>query len=228
MEKETDSSGASSNKLLRAVLEGVHLIRITTLYELTACLRTMCPKDYSQRARPLSRRVSAALREEEENRNRDIDVMIQAKSLPGHTSMIVIDSLSFLFRAPPSKDPTTKRARLTALDEVRDFARRVVQKRGLSIVFTNQMAFKVVSREGNLTTFEDKNGTSRLFAALAVREPQTGSGSVMTEMSILGTDVTRLLLFRAGSGGDRYVQTLDDGNTWIPYVLHYGESTQAE
>lgn len=155
------------------------------------------------------------MREEEENRRRALDAMSQTKSLGPHTSLVIIDSLSFLFRAPPSKDATISRARLTALEEVRDFARRAVQKRGLAIAFMNQMAFKVVSREGNLTTFEDKNGTSRLFAALANRDGQTGSTE---ETSFMGPQVSRLLLFRTGSDGSRFIKVLGHDTSWIPYV----------
>ena len=194
-------SRLSKLALLRSVLSGIHYIRCTSDYELLAILQTALPANRRGGLASQTSRSQAA--------NKDVKPPF-ASTLPFRTSLILIDSLSYHLRSSlPNEAQQQRNQRLHIIDELRAFCVRS-SRRGIKVVFSNQMGITFLDRNGNTTNLTDKDGQGYLVPVVRQKS-----------QSILGEHIWRIVLFRAGN------QTSEGVSSHHAYFLHRPSTVSA-
>lgn len=217
-------SMTSRLRLLRILLSGIHYCRCASDYELLALLRTLLPVD----RRKVSSQLTSSQSTFKENKH------APSGTFPIRTSMVIIDSISYLLRAPlPDDGRLFARQRSRLIEEIRLFCARC-SSRGIKVIFSNQMKMVIVDKYGNQTDMNNKEGEGHFIPLI-----QHMNGS-----SILGNHVWRLMLFRDGrqqcnsNDGSHFAHIIGrpariagsvnqkgemiDWTTWIPIAIQYG------
>ncbi|PWN50698.1 hypothetical protein IE53DRAFT_362168 [Violaceomyces palustris] len=112
-------SGFDQDGLFRAVLSGIHISRITSPHELIAALSCCLPPPNNEDAMSCRRGAYEDDLDCYKEANNGPDDYEYAKAfLPGRTSIIIIDTLSYLFRAP-STSARERSLRNASLEKIR-------------------------------------------------------------------------------------------------------------
>lgn len=189
LRKRNFHSAQFEQKLVNDVLDGIHLSRCTTLHELLATLELLAPGNAvsshpssSHLAAPQpapatpsqSSQTAQALRAAG-----DLERHQREKTPPSNTSLIIIDSVSYYFRAPVvGNEPSIRRDRALHLAAIRAFVARArapppplhQQLLVPCIVATNQMALTFVDpNSGERTRLTDEKSRGRLQPSLPLR-----------------------------------------------------------
>lgn len=170
--------------LERCLLQGIHLVRIASLSDLLAFLG-----------------VAASS-------------VLKVPGLPPRTSLLILDSISFLLNTHTLAPNASREQRKTrqdaiqhvvqALTALRDF--RIPEHDRLTVVVTNQMATRMPGERRPDTGLE-----SVLVPSLTAAPSMRGSFDASAYdwgPSILGRSGWRILLFYQGAQGTRYVACL--------------------
>lgn len=213
--RSTDGTMARG-ELIQTVLQGIHLSRCTSIYEFLAALEALVPPPLTGKDAAQSSCVRGKMSV------MDTEYLLRSKRLPPRTRTLMIDSISYFFRAPVVDTSSARMERQRQLSSIRAFVTRARQIHGLRIVTTNQMALTFVSANGERGRPTDEGSSCQLWPSLRGWAPD----------SIVAEHAWQLLLFRSGDRGDRFAQIVarpaslrtawsDEKywHTWIPYTF---------
>lgn len=146
-----NSTRPSRGTLLEHTLSGIHISRCTSLCDLLSTFEVLLPSaEYPVSALNHDGHTSTPSSPGLEGRA----VCVQDKGMPYSTSLILIDSISYFFRAPTSDERQARRERQHAFMCARNFAGRV-HASGIKLVVSNQMSSTFVTQHGQRTQMSD-------------------------------------------------------------------------
>jgi hypothetical protein len=133
--------------LVEHTLAGIHLLRCTEMADLLAALEVLLPSaDYPEAKNDAEQQVADRVLEAWDD-----------MQMPPNTSLIVMDSISHLFRSAASDDAIARRNRQHAFACVRTFCANV-HSWGIKLVVSNQLSSVFVTSQGQRTRMGDARG----------------------------------------------------------------------